>query len=409
MLTVVPEKGASVKRTGAIRFVSVVVTPLVALVPSVRAARSGALSFLENSDAKYAALGEAGTAASDDVAVMNYNPAGLGTMKSGQATFLYKQGLTQDAFGRLMIGAPTRAGALALSVGYYDAGNVDIDTGGGVSSVNAQKDYMVGLGFARPVGPVQFGVNAKFLRSTLVEQYSANTAALDFGIHTLIGSRLHFGAAVQNLGQGLKYADTADPLPTNYRVGAAWAFRSGAASPILLVDFPYFSHERELRPAVGLDVPVGPLSLRAGYQDIGGSHQLSVGAGFSIGRGSLDYSLGMANQLNATHRVSLSLRFGDAPAAPAFVNRPATPSLVSKPAAPTVEPSRQPVTPRYTLSNLHPAARRRVYEVRPGDTLAVIAKREYGDAREWTAIYSANKYLLGDPKKLEPGQKIVLP
>jgi nucleoid-associated protein YgaU len=49
------------------------------------------------------------------------------------------------------------------------------------------------------------------------------------------------------------------------------------------------------------------------------------------------------------------------------------------------------------------------YTIRPGDTLASIAKDHYGDYRLWQRIYNANKHLLADPTKVEVGQKIVLP
>jgi nucleoid-associated protein YgaU len=47
--------------------------------------------------------------------------------------------------------------------------------------------------------------------------------------------------------------------------------------------------------------------------------------------------------------------------------------------------------------------------VKPGDTLASIATKQYGTASLWTSIYAANKHLIDDPTKIEAGQKIVLP
>ena len=48
----------------------------------------------------------------------------------------------------------------------------------------------------------------------------------------------------------------------------------------------------------------------------------------------------------------------------------------------------------------------KVFIVRPGDTLAAIAHREYGDAKQWRLIADANN--LTDPKDLAPGQTLII-
>ena len=60
-------------------------------------------------------------------------------------------------------------------------------------------------------------------------------------------------------------------------------------------------------------------------------------------------------------------------------------------------PSREPVE-------------RTVYVVRSGDSLSRIAQRHYGEAKQWTRIYEANRDLIGnDPNLIQPGQSLVLP
>ena len=58
--------------------------------------------------------------------------------------------------------------------------------------------------------------------------------------------------------------------------------------------------------------------------------------------------------------------------------------------------------------------RARLVQVRPtssskGDSLSLIAKREYGDANKWRAIYEANKQLIKDPDLIYPGQELKIP
>lgn len=49
------------------------------------------------------------------------------------------------------------------------------------------------------------------------------------------------------------------------------------------------------------------------------------------------------------------------------------------------------------------------HDVAKGDTLSAIAKRYYGDANKYHAIFDANRPMLSDPNKIYPGQKLRIP
>lgn len=51
----------------------------------------------------------------------------------------------------------------------------------------------------------------------------------------------------------------------------------------------------------------------------------------------------------------------------------------------------------------------RTYVVAKGDSLSAIAKREYGDAKEWRRIYEANQDVIKNPDLIYPGQTLRLP
>lgn len=51
----------------------------------------------------------------------------------------------------------------------------------------------------------------------------------------------------------------------------------------------------------------------------------------------------------------------------------------------------------------------RTYVVVKGDSLSAIAKREYGDAKEWRRIFDANRDIIKDPELIYPGQTLRLP
>lgn len=60
-----------------------------------------------------------------------------------------------------------------------------------------------------------------------------------------------------------------------------------------------------------------------------------------------------------------------------------------------------------TTADAAPA--KRTYTVVSGDSLSRIAKREYGDAAKWHAIYEANRDTIKDPDLIHPGQVLTLP
>ncbi|MDO5652795.1 MAG: peptidoglycan-binding protein LysM [Brachymonas sp.] len=49
------------------------------------------------------------------------------------------------------------------------------------------------------------------------------------------------------------------------------------------------------------------------------------------------------------------------------------------------------------------------HDVVSGDTLSAIAKKYYGDANKYNAIFEANKPMLSHPDKIYPGQKLRIP
>jgi len=49
------------------------------------------------------------------------------------------------------------------------------------------------------------------------------------------------------------------------------------------------------------------------------------------------------------------------------------------------------------------------YTVRPGDTLSKIAKEKLGDPNAYMDIFNANKNVLTDPNKIQPGQVLKIP
>lgn len=49
------------------------------------------------------------------------------------------------------------------------------------------------------------------------------------------------------------------------------------------------------------------------------------------------------------------------------------------------------------------------YTIEQGDTLSKIAKREYGSADKWDALFDANREVIDHPDRIYPGQTIRIP
>ncbi len=55
------------------------------------------------------------------------------------------------------------------------------------------------------------------------------------------------------------------------------------------------------------------------------------------------------------------------------------------------------------------AAGEQQYTVKGGDSLSKIAKHFYGDGNAWNRIFEANRDVLKDPDKIQPGQTLRIP
>ena len=55
------------------------------------------------------------------------------------------------------------------------------------------------------------------------------------------------------------------------------------------------------------------------------------------------------------------------------------------------------------------SAEGKVHVVRPGESLATIARSELGDLALWPVLYRANRDRIKDPTRIYPGQELAIP
>jgi LysM repeat protein len=372
---------------------------------------SGGLTLSEPFSARAAAIGESLTAGADEISFFGYNPASLPTLEDAQASFMYQQGFDQDSFGNFLIGSPTAHGGAGLGIGFYNGGDILLNDGANTRTVTAQRDFTVSLGYARKFSrKFYLGATGKYLSSEIGETAKAAAYAADLGIHFPLGRRVDVGAAVQNLGTQLKFQNEGDNLPRIARLGATFLLTKKRYGTTLFTDLPYHLNEGEARPSIGLEGFMGPMALRAGLKLSGGKQEFTVGTGFALGRSNIDYSFGLADQLAVTHRISVAMKMrgGREKEEEAFVEAP-------KKVYETSHVSLNKDTVSFSAGNKIVSdapftyEKRKLYVIQEGDTLALIARKFYGDASDWKRIHTANQHLFKEEGDIRVGQKILLP
>ena len=319
---------------------------LAAAPPGARAASSfgasqagtGAATFLTlGADARSAGMGNAVDAAADDASALYWNPADLAGLRYRDATFThaasyqstfydflaYAQPIEADyGTGRERDLVPDQLGTVGAAIQYQNSGrlaevdNTGTPTGGSFTPQNLAAT--VGWG-AELLSGLDAGVAVKYVSSQIEE--SAATGAADFGARwraQIPGTEMGYALAanLRNVGGGLKFYGTSDPLPLALVIG-----QSLHPLPALTVDLDVTA-PRDASPYVSFGVEwrapmIGGVAgaLRAGYDGsaassgLGGVSGVAFGGGLEFQRLGFDYAWTPSGNLGNTQRLSLAYRF----------------------------------------------------------------------------------------------------
>lgn len=273
-------------------------------------------SFLDiGVGARALGMGGAYTALADDANALYWNPAGLSKLEKREFTASHAELFESTRLDFLAYAHPTSQGTFAAGLTYLSQSTIEgRDSLGRPTAGFDASDAALSLGYARKLEAAELGATFKYLRSH-IGSTEAQGAALDVGAKRAF-DRVSVGAALRNLGPGLKFADQRNDLPLRLAVGAAYKFPGGHAAAGELVNGPR---------GAGTDVSFGgefqavkSLYLRAGYTTqtaiTGGSgfdaaRGLTMGLGLRNEKWSLDYAVLPAGELGRSHRFSLSTRW----------------------------------------------------------------------------------------------------
>ena len=316
-------------------------------LPAAAQSAGGASSFdflNLDANARPVALGGAYTALATDANALLYNPAGLGVVKSNEVTFMhnqYVQGLTQE-----YLSYASKQG-WGLGLNFLNMGGITRTTysNGAGSGDFGLSDLALAGGFGHSFGDLSVGGGLKVLREQ-IDDITGTGFALDGGVLYAVPQvkGLSAGAALQNLGPDVKFQQTKEKLPTQLRAGVAYSRAAFNAMHTGTFDLTKDRFDA-MRLGLGVESVIGKMmAVRFGYttrNDAGIG--ITAGLGWLYNEWAVDYAVVPFDDLGIAHRVSLTYKWGNSPAA-----EPGKPTWWQKlfaPAAPAAAPVAAPVAP----------------------------------------------------------------
>lgn len=292
---------------------------LLLAAPVVASAAETAAFLKLSPGARPIGLGEAFAAVADDLSAQSLNPGGLAQLSAREVGFSHSELLAETKLDSVGYAHPLSAsrGTLAASLLRLSHGAIaSRDENGRTSGSFTASDTAVQLAYGTKLpGFGMLGLNVKYLESRLAYA-TARGMAVDLGFLRQGRGAWSWGAAVQNLGNGMRYGDRTDDLPLAVAGGAA--FRVGGAL-LLSGEVRHRPHRGGLSAGIGTEYSLLPsLVLRGGYRSAMAQNNLSSGSpagglgmgfGVRLKKATLDYAITPQGELGQAQRLSISTRF----------------------------------------------------------------------------------------------------
>ena len=311
-------------------------------IPSVYASGPGTVAgqFLKT-DISPRALGMGGSfvAVADGIYSVTYNPAGLGQLYLPEVSAMHLSGFSDNKTQFVAVGAPLPFLGLsgigkpgfAFSALFESDGNFtyrSIDPSNGsiyTKKMDAEKNTVLSFSYGEKIfdddvniegydaAIAQYmGLSVKYLKSTLLDEYSASSFLLDAGyLITETNMGLSLGASISNVGGKLKYISKEESLPTILRLGASY-FKPTIMDQTLLfsVEGDIYTNEKLKALKLGLEYHFQKVfNLRVGYKAMDDNSGMTMGVGFFHEGIELDFGMSVSNEVFNTSQISLTYKF----------------------------------------------------------------------------------------------------
>jgi hypothetical protein len=285
-----------------------------------QALESGAEFLRIDTDARAGAMSSAGAASAMGISAINYNPAGLVSMKRGELALSHSAwylGSTHDFVGAGFALPGAQGWKMGLSFTRLSSGEIDGRSASrGRAGGYSAYDQAAGLALARQYGTYSFGGTVKYIESSIAGIKGSGYAA-DLGLKRgLKGIPVSVGLSVQNLGPGITYISQREKLPLSVSAGLAFMPVPGF---MLNFDAKRYVYDKYTTFSLGTEYALfgGPgsmygLSLRGGLNGAGeqsAAGAFSAGAGIRVMSAELDYAMSPEGALGGTQRITLKKKF----------------------------------------------------------------------------------------------------
>jgi hypothetical protein len=273
---------------------------------------AGGVVLREGFGARALGMGSAFTSVADDAACLNWNPAGLIRNPGTQVEASHLTGFDASDYDQLAYTQNFGTIGLGAGVSSLRGGMMSLDhPDGTVSNVQSENDVVGLLGLGVNIREnLAFGVNVKFLQSTLAETNTARSVMTDMGILLDLKGGYMAGFSLQNFGYNLKFQDGSDPLPVVATVGFSYRLELLRGINGLFAGDLIKASDAQTTYHFGAEYEFGRIFfLRVGVklgEDLGGS---TAGFGFKWENFAVNYGWADMGSFNALQKVSLDVHW----------------------------------------------------------------------------------------------------
>ncbi len=243
-------------------------------------------------------MGEAFTAAINDINTIYYNPAGLGTMKYSMLSMMHQELILDSRFENISVTFPFFYGFLGISSSVFwvpPFEKID-EEGNEVGQVYFYNTSLVAA-YGQSLGFMEIGGSVKYIYQR-IDTLMLHSAAIDVGILKRLYMYSPFDAPVRNFSLGLSIQNIGtkaneDPLPRQLRFGTAYYLTRWFGLHIDFIenlidgtDFYDFTYgfDESFRINAGVEFSYFDiLSLRAGYRfNDAGKYTFGMGFNYAV-------------------------------------------------------------------------------------------------------------------------------
>ncbi|MEW5767010.1 MAG: PorV/PorQ family protein [bacterium] len=267
--------------------------------------------------ARATGMGRAFVALADDASAVYWNPCGLVYLDACEVNFSYFQphnlidGLSYyTVSGGVPLSIPP--GALGMGIAYL---NNDLTRSKGSQEIGDfnSKQQMIFLAYGyRPNEIISMGATLKKVDYHF-DKYEDEGYGADLGFSFSPKEGIRWAILLQDLwGAKIRLIETEEKFPLRLRMGLSYSWDKLTFTinqMTLSLGADYQVEDKLFDWEAGIEGRIlETVFLRVGYYEP--AEEISLGAGFIVSGLRLDYSLGLHPDLEASHRLSLTRKFG---------------------------------------------------------------------------------------------------